>query len=144
MATEASNSTSLSIAEAARVTGLSAYTLRYYEQAGLMLGPVERTSSTHRRYTEQDVAWLILLTRLRRTGMPVREMRRFAALVRAGEGTEAKRLALLQQHRRAVLDRIEEMQRNLEQIDRKIDLYLESVATQGEAANGAKAGTGAS
>jgi len=44
----------LSISDAARITGLSAHTLRYYERAGLMLD-VERGHSAHRRYTEADI-----------------------------------------------------------------------------------------
>ena len=41
----------VAISEAASATGLSTHTLRYYERAGLMLEPVDRASSTHRRYS---------------------------------------------------------------------------------------------
>ena len=47
--------TSLSIAEAAEQTGLTAHTLRYYERDGLLLHSVERASSGHRRYTDDDL-----------------------------------------------------------------------------------------
>src|SRR3954468_7911061 len=90
----------ISISEAALATGLTAHTLRYYERAGLMLDPVERALSSHRRYSERALAWLVLLTRLRRTGMSIRDMRAYAALVRAGDGNERERLALLETHRR--------------------------------------------
>ena len=40
----------------AAATGLSTHTLRYYERAGLMFAPVDRASSSHRRYSEADVA----------------------------------------------------------------------------------------
>ena len=46
-----------------------------------------------------DVSWLVMVTRLRATGMPIRMIRRYAELVRAGEGNEAERLALLEAHR---------------------------------------------
>ena len=39
----------LAISEVAEATGLSTHTLRYYERAGLMLDPVDRASSSHRR-----------------------------------------------------------------------------------------------
>jgi hypothetical protein len=42
----------LTIAEAARRTGVSAHTLRYYERAGLVVSPVDRTSGGRRRYRE--------------------------------------------------------------------------------------------
>jgi DNA-binding transcriptional MerR regulator len=73
-----------SVGEAAARVGLSTYTLRWYEQEGLV-SPVERDSAGRRRYTDQDLDWLVLLTKLRRTGMPVRDMRRYAELARLGD-----------------------------------------------------------
>jgi DNA-binding transcriptional MerR regulator len=118
----------LTISDAARVTGLSAHTLRYYERAGLMLDPVERNSATHRRYTDEDLRWVSLLTRLRTTGMPIRRMREYADLVRAGTGNEHERLALLESHRAAVLEQLDEVQRSLAAIDTKIEIYRELIA----------------
>jgi DNA-binding transcriptional MerR regulator len=113
----------LSISDAAQLTGLSAHTLRYYERAGLMLDPVERAPSTHRRYSEAEIRWVTLLTKLRATGMPIRRIREYAELVRAGEGNEGERLALLESHREAVLEQLDAMRRNLEAIDYKIEIY---------------------
>jgi DNA-binding transcriptional MerR regulator len=118
----------MSISEAAAATGLTAHTLRYYERAGLMASSVDRDhSSSHRRYTEQDIGWITMLTRLRGTGMPISAVREYAELVRAGEGNEAARLALLQEHRERVLLQLEETAEHLAAIDRKIDLYTERV-----------------
>jgi DNA-binding transcriptional MerR regulator len=114
----------LTVAEAAREAGVSAHTLRYYERIGL-LAPIERNGSGHRRFTAEDVEWVIVCTKLRATGMPIRTMRRYAALVHAGHGNEEERLALLEAHRVEVLERLAEVQRNLELIDYKIDLYRE-------------------
>ena len=119
----------LSISEAARATGLSAHTLRYYERAGLMLDPVDRADSTHRRYSERDIDWVVLLTRMRGTGMPIRLVRRYAELVRAGDGNEEERLALLEEHRREVLQQLEEVASNLEAIDYKIRIYRERISS---------------
>jgi DNA-binding transcriptional MerR regulator len=118
----------LSISEAARATGLSAHTLRYYERAGLMLDPVDRAESTHRRYSEQDIDWVVMLTRMRKTGMPIRRLREYADLVRAGDGNEEERLALLEEHRRAVLEQLQEVASNLEAIDYKIRIYRERLS----------------
>ena len=113
----------LTISDAAEVTGLSTHTLRYYERAGLMLDRVERSPSSHRRYTEADIRWVTLLTRLRATGMPIRRIREYADLVRQGDGNEDERLALLEAHRDAVLEQLDAMRRNLEAIDYKIGIY---------------------
>jgi len=111
-----------SVGEAAQRVGLSTHTLRWYEQEGLV-APVGRDSAGRRRYTQQDVDWLVLLTRLRRTGMPVRDMRRYAELARLGDGTLGARLRLFQEHRDRVLARISELQEDLEVLDYKIEIY---------------------
>ena len=114
---------SLSIAEAAEATGLSADTLRYYERDGLLVRPVPRSTSGHRRYTDHDLGWIVMVTRLRATGMPIRDIRRYAALVRAGDGNELARLELLRAHRERVLADLAVVTAHLAAIDHKIGLY---------------------
>ena len=114
----------LTIAQAAREAGVSAHTIRYYERAGL-LAPIGRNGSGHRRFAQADVEWLIVCTKLRATGMPIRRIRRYAELVREGEGNEAERLALLEAHRDDVRRRLAILQGNLELVDYKIGIYSE-------------------
>jgi DNA-binding transcriptional MerR regulator len=113
----------LSIAEAARRTGVSAHTLRYYERAGLVITPVDRTNGGRRRYQQEDLDWIKMCTKLRATGMPIKTIRRYAQLVRAGHGNEQERLALMEAHRADVAARLAEIQENLKLIDHKIDVY---------------------
>ena len=115
--------TSLSIAEAAEQTGLTAHTLRYYERDGLMLTAVDRAGSGHRRYHERDLTWIEMITRLRSTGMPIRDVRRYADLVRAGTGNEAERLELLKAHRERVEAQLSQVTAHLRAIDHKIGIY---------------------
>ena len=118
--------TGLTIADAARASGVSAYTLRYYERAGL-IDDVGRAGSGHRRYSDEDLAWIGVLQCLRATGMPIRTIRRYAELVRAGEGNELERLALLQEHRTAVRAQLAQVRRHLAFIDRKISFYEDTL-----------------
>ncbi|MCU1537741.1 MAG: MerR family transcriptional regulator [Humibacillus sp.] len=113
----------LTIAEAAERTGLTTHTLRYYERDGLMAHAVARSSSGHRVYFAPDLAWITMLTRLRATGMPIREVRAYAALCRDGDGNEAARLDLLQAHRARVLQQLAEVTEHLGAIDNKIGMY---------------------
>ena len=92
------NAPDLTIAEAAERAGISAHTIRYYERAGL-LAPIERTDSGHRRFAAEDIEWIVVITKLRATGMPIRRIREYAELVREGDGNELERLALLESHR---------------------------------------------
>jgi len=122
--------TGRSISQVAEITGLSTHTLRYYEREGLMLTPVDRASSTHRRYGDADIGWVEFLTKLRRTAMPIAEVRRYVELVREGDLTTLERLELLRQHRLAVLAEIAEMKKSLAAIDFKIALYEEKAETK--------------
>ena len=122
----------MSIAEAARRTGVSVHTLRYYERAGLVVTPVDRTASGQRRYQQLDLDWINVCTRLRATGMPIRTIRRYAELVSDGRGNEKDRLALLESHRVEVVARLTEIQENLELLDHKIGVYRGRIAA-GEA-----------
>lgn len=115
--------TGLTIAAAADELGLSADTLRYYEKDGLLLRPVPRSSSGHRQYDEPDLRWIKLVTCLRATGMPIRDVRRYAALVREGDGNEEERLALLHAHRESVLRELAQVTAHLGAIDHKIGIY---------------------
>lgn len=119
--------TALSIAEAAAETGLTTHTLRYYERDGLLLAAVDRSPSGHRRYSRRDLTWIEMITRLRATGMPIRDVRRYAELVRAGGGNEAERLELLVTHRRRVEAQLAEVTSHLRAIDHKIGLYSGAV-----------------
>lgn len=112
----------LTIKEAAALSGLSGHTLRYYEREGLV-HPIHRAKSGHRRYSERDVAWIEFLGRLRATGMPIRKMKQFADLRRAGEETVSARRALLDGHRIEVRRRIAELERDLIAIDEKVVAY---------------------
>lgn len=118
---------SLTIAEAAARTGLTPDTLRYYERDGLMVRAVGRSSSGHRQYGDADLRWIEMINRLRATGMPIRDVRRYADLVRAGEGNEEERLELLRSHRQLVLAQLAEVQRHLGAIDMKIGIYEDTL-----------------
>jgi DNA-binding transcriptional MerR regulator len=113
----------VTIAEAARRTGVSVHTLRYYERAGLVVTSVDRNAAGRRCYRKLDLDWIKVCTRLRATGMPIRTIRRYAELVSAGRGNEEERLALLESHRAEVVARIAELTENLRLIDHKVDVY---------------------
>ncbi|GMA32838.1 MerR family transcriptional regulator [Litorihabitans aurantiacus] len=117
-----------SIAEVADRTALTTHTLRYYERDDLLLQPVSRDGAGRRRYDDEDVRWIVMLTRLRSTGMPIREVRRYAELVRNGPGNEDERLEILRGHRRDVLAQLAAVTAHLGAIEGKIALYEDALA----------------
>jgi DNA-binding transcriptional MerR regulator len=124
----------LTIAEVAEKTGLTAHTLRYYERAGL-LPPPSRGWNGHRRYSENDLNVLHVVTRLRATGMSIADIRRYATMAREGPATVPARRRMLEEHRMEVVAKIAELQEDLALIDYKISVYCEP-APLGIAASG--------
>lgn len=110
------------IGEMAAATGLSVDTLRYYERIGLLPRPA-RDGAGHRVYQARDLDWLQFLMRLRDTGMPLTEMRRYAALRAAGPATAPARRDLLAAHRAAVREKLARWTACLSVLDAKITAY---------------------
>jgi DNA-binding transcriptional MerR regulator len=117
--------TSWTTRQAAEKCGLSEHTLRWYERIGL-LSRVDRTADGRRRFSDADLDWLMLISKLRATGMPVREMQLYAGLVRSGAG-EQERVDLLEQHRERVRVALAEQQECLALLDTKIGTYRRSI-----------------
>lgn len=115
-------SEALTIGRMAAELGVSTHTLRYYEQAGLLL-PVSRTDGGHRLYARADIEWLRFVMRLKATGMSIAGMQAFAVLRARGDETAGERLALLVEHRKRMLDALEQLRTNLAEIDEKIRHY---------------------
>ena len=115
----------LTIQQVAAATHLSVHTLRYYERCNL-IAPINRAASGQRRYTVQDLRWIEFLNKLRLTGMPIRQMQQYAELVRSHPDSEFhQRRQILETHREAVLEQIQQLQENLAVIDWKIQHYTE-------------------
>jgi DNA-binding transcriptional MerR regulator len=118
---------SLTVAEMAAATGVSAHTLRYYERAGLM-HPVARNSGNQRRYSEADVEWLKFLLRLRETGMPIGRIREYAELRAQGAATLEARVALLEAHQNGLYEQIARLHAHQKALEAKIATYRSDLA----------------
>ncbi|WP_341513743.1 MerR family transcriptional regulator [Rhodococcus qingshengii] len=111
----------MSIAEVADLLDASAHTLRYYEKIGLV--EVDRDSSGHRVYGPESVRRLVFLTRMRISGMAIRDLQHYVELVDAGEGTIPERLDMLLEHRDTVRRQIKELTLSLAATEYKIATY---------------------
>ncbi|MGF1429504.1 MerR family transcriptional regulator [Kitasatospora sp. LaBMicrA B282] len=121
-ATPGGSSLRHAISEVAARTGLTTHTLRWYERIGL-LDPVDRSHAGRRLYSDDDLARLAFLGRLRLTGMPVADMLRYVELVREGDHTIEGRRELLVAHREEVRQKIADLHATLAVLDYKIDRY---------------------
>jgi DNA-binding transcriptional MerR regulator len=124
----------LTIQQMASRTGLSADTLRYYEKLGL-LAPSRDAGSNHRRYSEDDVAWLGFVLLLRSTGMPLETIKAYGELLLQGNTTLAHRREMLESHAKNVKARMDELQVSLEVIQKKMRDYVELEEKKGTVEN---------
>lgn len=108
---------------------MSAHTLRYYERIGL-IHSIEREENARRRYTRDDISWIDFLTKLRATGMSIRDMQRYAELQRQGDDTLPERVEMLKALRDQVEARIGEYHEHLKLVHYKIEIYQQIVSEQ--------------
>jgi DNA-binding transcriptional MerR regulator len=113
---------SYNISQMVDETGLTAHTLRYYERE-LLIQNVPRDQGGRRSYSLDHVKGVKFINALRSTGMPIKDIKRYLALYESGKGTRADRLGLLKNHRVSVSTQLQQIQTNLEVVDRKIKGY---------------------
>ncbi|MET7964113.1 MerR family transcriptional regulator [Micromonospora zamorensis] len=111
----------MTIAEVADLLDITPHTLRYYERAGLV--EVARDSHGHRVYDAAAVRRLVFLTRMRLSGMPMRDLQHYIALVDAGQDTVPERLDMLLEHRDIIRRRLRELTLSLAATEYKIATY---------------------
>lgn len=121
----------MNIKEVAERTGLSAHTIRFYEEKGL-LPRVGRSAAGIRQFTDADVNFLTFLVGLKKTGMSLAEMAQFTEdgciLERLQQGDIPKesverRSDILQRHRERLLDQQREIAFLLEVVEEKLKVY---------------------
>ena len=114
-----------SIGEFSKVTGLGIHTLRYYEHESLII-PL-RNASNRRRYSEKDIAWIAFIKRLKATGMPIKEIKKYAVLRAKGDATLSERMEMLVQHRQSLNEQIRQLQEHEAMLDEKIAFYRQEI-----------------
>lgn len=112
----------------AELTGISAYTLRYYEKKGLLF--VERDQNGCRNYLAEDREWVQFLRKLKATGMLLRDIKKYAQLRYTGESTVAERLKILLIHREYVAEEVHKWEQYSENLQEKIAVYHEKLLQQ--------------
>ena len=116
----------MKIAEVSEQYGLSSDTLRYYERVGL-IPPVNRNESGIRDYNELDLRRVEFIKCMRSAGLPVEVLIEYVALVQQGDKTIEARREILKEQRELLLDRMNEMQKTLDILNHKIEVYEKAV-----------------
>jgi DNA-binding transcriptional MerR regulator len=116
----------MKIAEVSERYSLSPDTLRYYERIGL-LQPVNRSESGIRDYNEADIRRVDFIKCMRSAGLPIEVLIEYVGLVQQGDVTIEARKEILKEQRELLAARMGEMQKTLDLLDHKIDVYENAV-----------------
>jgi len=119
----------MKIAEVSEQFSMSVDTLRYYERVGL-IPPVNRNESGIRDYNELDLRRVDFIKCMRSAGLPVEVLIEYVALVQQGDSTIEARKEILKEQRALLATRMEEMQKTLDILDHKLEVYEKSVLTK--------------
>jgi DNA-binding transcriptional MerR regulator len=112
----------MKIAEVSQRYEITADTLRYYERIGL-LPSVNRTESGIRDFNELDVRRVAFIKCMRSAGLPIEVLSEYMELVQQGDATIEARKEILITQREQLAARMAEMQKTLDLLDYKIDVY---------------------
>ncbi|MDQ8738121.1 MerR family transcriptional regulator [Paenibacillus sp. LHD-38] len=112
------------IKEAAEKIGLPTHTLRYYEQEGL-LPFIKRDGNGNRIFDEADLLWLELIVCLRKTDIPLSELRAIVELTKEGDSTASQRKQIFEKHKEKMMEKQRDLDNAFIKIDSKIEFYDE-------------------
>ena len=110
------------IGEMARLLNIAPSALRYYDKEGL-LPFVKRSSGGIRIFDQQDYEWLQIIECLKKTGMQLKDIRRFIQLAMQGDETIEARLDLFIKQREVVKKQMEDLQETLDTLNFKCWYY---------------------
>ena len=105
-------------------TGMTYQALKFYCNEGLVPN-VKRDKNNRCVFDERDVAWISSLTRLKKCGMSIQEMKEYLALCLQGESTIPKRKEMLTQKQEALRSSIQQLEASVAYIDWKQNFYDE-------------------
>ncbi len=110
------------VGEMAKLLGVTASTLRYYDKEGL-LPFVERSSGGIRMFRESDIEWLRIIECMKKAGMPIKDIREYIELALKGDNTIELRLRMFQRQKEVLRQKPEKMQHTMEMVDYKCWYY---------------------
>lgn len=118
---------SYTIKEAADMMNVPATTLRYYDKEGL-LPFIQRRESGYRIFSESDINMLRIIECLKKTGMPIKDIKRFTGWVQQGDESLQERYEMFLERKKIVEAQMEDLQKTLDLINHKCWYYETAIA----------------
>ncbi|MDB5052150.1 MAG: MerR family transcriptional regulator [Bacilli bacterium] len=110
------------IKEVSEKTGITPYTLRFYEKEGV-LPHVKRDENGIRMYSDSNIDWIETVQVLRSTGLPLSEIKEYVELYKGGDSTLQQRKHMMARQKGKVEEQIFRLMKTLEKINYKMALF---------------------
>lgn len=111
-----------SMKDVCKLTGMKYETLKYYCNEGLVPN-VKRNDNNYRVFDEKDVAWIESLSCLKRCGIGIAEMKEYVDLCLEGKNSIPERKIILDQKKKSLEEKLQEVQECIEYINSKQQFY---------------------
>lgn len=110
---------------------VSVYTIRRFCNRGLVPS-IKRAKNGRRVFTPEQITWLKTLIHLRESGLSTAELKKYVALCRSGKSGILERKAMLETKKRQLWQELEDIQSNIDFIERKIEIFDKSLSEGAE------------
>ncbi len=111
------------IGEMAKLLGLTASTLRYYDKEGL-LPFVERSESGIRIFKDEDISWFNVIDCMKKAGMSIKDIRDYTEMtLQNDDDTIDARLAMFHRQQAILQQQMEELKQSMEMVNYKCWYY---------------------
>ena len=120
------------IKDAAEKMNVPTSTIRFYDKSGL-LPFMGRSESGYRLFSEKDIATLRIIDCLKKTGMPIKEIKKFSDWLQEGDSSLQQRYKMFLERKKVVEAQMVELQATLDIIKYKCWYYETAIAAGTEA-----------
>ena len=114
------------IKQVADKMGVSVPTLRYYDKEGL-LPFIEKKENGTRIFKESDLRTLEIISCMKASGMPIKDIKRYMDMCLEGDNTLEDRLDIFLKRKEVIKEQMEELNKTMSVIEHKIKYYEKAI-----------------
>lgn len=115
-----------SIGQVSAMFNLSVPTLRYYDKENL-IPHLEKSASGIRKFSQDNIEAIQVIECLKKSGMPIKDIKIFMQQTQQGDSTLPARLAMFKKLRGQVEEQMRDLQKTLDTLDFKCRYYQKAV-----------------
>ena len=112
------------VKDVANIMNISAYTVRYYDNEGL-IPFVSRTQSNVRMFSDYDLSWLRIVHCLRATDLSINDIKKYIDLCLKGNKTIPQRAKIIFEQEKKLEDNLKNLQSQMKILQKKKKYYKE-------------------